>query len=452
MYFVCLRKIRTKTISVMRKRLHYSYFIIAHLPFFVNIQKKQSLYSFIGISAFSPCLSYSFHEIQNANLYNSPIAFYLALCYNSANGTTKETLSKQGGETVQQEPRITIRTIAKEFGVSESTVSRAFQPDSRISDSVRSQILAYAKKHNYVPNKAAARLSMKELRLGYLCASSSPPYTYGLDELTRGLQAGYEMLHDLKIHFQTAFILYENTGEKIDRLRTILGNWQSMDGIIVCGFYEPEDIRLLNEYADRGIPIVLLQNNEPNIHNLFLSCLDATASSMMAAEFIGTCLRKSETKNVVLFTGNNTFWLHREAETVFRKNERRFGYRLQAVYDMKDSERLLQEQVRDLYETKNLRPDAIFITSGVSGELCEYIKEHRYHEDVLLMTFDVAPRTGKYLRDGVVTATIYQDLYRQAYNAFTGLVNYLVERRAVDTISSPAPVLVLKSNMAYFIK
>ncbi len=353
---------------------------------------------------------------------------------------------------MQTEKRITIRTIAKEFGVAESTVSRAFQPGSLISDTMRSQIIAYAEKQHYIPNKAASRLSMKELNIGFLLASINPPYTYGLDALSNGIRDGCAKLHDLKINFQMEKILYDpgDTAPKTARLQEILDAWQHFDGIILCGFHEPADIRLLNAFSDKGKPIVLLQNNEPAIHKLFLSCLDATVSSMMAAEFIGSCLRKSSTKNVALFTGDRTLWLHNEADNVFRKNEHRFGYHLTASYDMKDSSDLLREQVIDLYETQQ-HPDAIFITSGFSWELCEYIKTHRLKEEVILVTFDVSPRISRYLREGVVTATIHQDQYNQAKNAFTGLISYLVEHRPVDTISSPAPVLVLKSNLDYYL-
>ncbi len=352
------------------------------------------------------------------------------------------------------EQKITIRTIAKEFGVAESTVSRAFQPHSRISDAVRSQILEYAEKHNYVPNKAAARLPMRELNIGYLCVSTNPPYTYALDEFARGMRDGYDALHDLKLHLQTERVLYTpgDGEEKLEKVQKILDSWTSYDGIIVSGCTDAPEIHLLNRYAEQGIPVVLLQNNEPNIQKLFVSCLDATVSSMMAAEFIGACLRRAESKNVVLFTGDRKYWLHSEADGIFRKYERRFGFRLAGSYDMKDSSALLEEQVVELYEKQRIHPDAIFITSGVSHALCEYIKANRLREEVLLVTFDMSPRISRYLRDGIVTATIYQDLYAQAKNAFTGLVEYLVDHRSLDTIYTPAPALVMRSNMEYYMK
>ncbi len=55
-------------------------------------------------------------------------------------------------------PRITLKNIAKEFGVSISTVSKALKNSNEISEELREKIKAFADYYNYKPNNLALQL------------------------------------------------------------------------------------------------------------------------------------------------------------------------------------------------------------------------------------------------------------------------------------------------------
>lgn len=73
--------------------------------------------------------------------------------------------------TLEENSPITMKDIAKEFGVSVATVSRALSNNKRISEATRAAIQAYAKEHNFFPNMLG-----KQLRL----VKSSPVHIIGL--------------------------------------------------------------------------------------------------------------------------------------------------------------------------------------------------------------------------------------------------------------------------------
>ena len=54
--------------------------------------------------------------------------------------------------------KITIKSIAKELGVSNSTVSKALNDSAEISVETREKIKAFANFHNYKPNNLAIKL------------------------------------------------------------------------------------------------------------------------------------------------------------------------------------------------------------------------------------------------------------------------------------------------------
>jgi LacI family transcriptional regulator len=72
---------------------------------------------------------------------------------------------------------VTIREVAKLSRVSETTVSLAFQKDSRITDKTRDRVFAAAKRLNYVPNSAARDLRHGATRtVGFLVNDIGNPF------------------------------------------------------------------------------------------------------------------------------------------------------------------------------------------------------------------------------------------------------------------------------------
>ena len=61
--------------------------------------------------------------------------------------------------------KITLKTIAKEFGVSTSTVSKALNDSHEISIETKERITAYAKYYNYKPNSLALQLRTQKTKV-----------------------------------------------------------------------------------------------------------------------------------------------------------------------------------------------------------------------------------------------------------------------------------------------
>lgn len=152
----------------------------------------------------------------------------------------------------------TIVTIAKAVGVSPSTVSRAFDPTSRISDPMRERIFRCAQEQDYVPTRAASRLPMKTISIGLLMNDFYEPATV---EFLRGINDGYRELRDLKIHFESCIIGYSS--KTVAELENALERFRGFDGLVVSGFIDPEETVLLNRYYRDNPNLVLLQTDIP---------------------------------------------------------------------------------------------------------------------------------------------------------------------------------------------
>ena len=340
-----------------------------------------------------------------------------------------------------EKKRSTIVTIAEELGVSPSTVSRAFIPDSPISDEVRERILRCAAEQGYIPNRAASRLSMREITIGI---AMSDCYMQGVNEMLRGIEDAFRSLYDYKLNVKVRLFHVEQQSRN-DILK-LLNMLYGCDGIIICGITSREGISELAAHSKLHRNLVVLQSEIADIPRLFTAAHDPAASATMAAEFLACCLRTSTEKKVVLFTGDRSMDVHSKAGKAFSAAAERLGLQLTSSLDMRDDPKLLAEQAGQILRFS--APDGIYITSGKSLELCEAVS--RMERRPALVTFDIYSELNQYIRNGVVTATIYQNLYSQAFHAFTLLVQHIVENKRPPKIFSPVPELVLPCALPFY--
>src|ERR1700748_3662683 len=93
-------------------------------------------------------------------------------------------------DTDIRRPRITVEDLARELGMSVSTVSRAFHPDAVIAEKTRELVLRRAAEIGYQPNSLARVLTTKSSGIIGLVVSdiTNPFYPEVLTALTERLQ------------------------------------------------------------------------------------------------------------------------------------------------------------------------------------------------------------------------------------------------------------------------
>lgn len=151
---------------------------------------------------------------------------------------------------------VTVIDVAKEAGVSRTTVSNVYSGRGNYSDETRKSVLAAAKKLGYKPNLAARSLITNQSRLiGLILPSyvdtntltNSPFYNIIMDSV-------YSVLRDEAYYDLIIFsVPYK---EKLLQV----SDWidaRSVDGILAIGEYDRGFLKDLNSKA---IPVVLIDN------------------------------------------------------------------------------------------------------------------------------------------------------------------------------------------------
>ena len=148
--------------------------------------------------------------------------------------------------------KITIKTIAKELGVSSSTVSKALKDSHEISQETKNKIQAYANLYNYKPNNLALQLRNQKTKvLGVILPKIVHHF---FSTVIMGIEDGANKKgYNIMVCFSN-----ESYKKEVETLK-VLSNG-SVDGLIVSianETLENKDFKHLKELVAEEIPLVL---------------------------------------------------------------------------------------------------------------------------------------------------------------------------------------------------
>ena len=339
--------------------------------------------------------------------------------------------------------KVTIYTIAEELNMTPSMVSRAFNPDGKINEEKRKLVLETAKKYGFMPNKFASRLSMGTIRIGVLINSK---FKVNTDKMLSGIKSAFSVLKDYKLTYEVAVL---NPGEnKIEEYENVLEKYTDFDGIILTGLSADCYTEMINRLYKKNSNVVQVQAINENANYLFASKHDECVASQMAAEFLHNCLKGKTRKNALLFTGGLESKLHLSAANAFKLACAEYGMNFLECVDMKDSAEYFGEILQGIFQRHNGNIDAIYITSGISMPLCEYLEKEGL--DIPFVAFDTYDEIKSYMKKGIISATISQNVTNQMEKAFELLVRHIIEGQKIPKTVYTDTQLVLKSNMHQF--
>jgi len=170
---------------------------------------------------------------------------------------------------------VTIKDVAKEAGVSYSTVSRALSGSPEISEDTRERILKVCKEMNYTANIVARAMVMKSTKLlGLILTSVNNPYmselAYHIDRQARA--RGYN-------------IILSNSSRDLDLEKELfeLMIGRQVDGVILLPA-APESYDRLRPYLSR-LPTVFVGENLREVQESYVS-VDNYRGAYMGVEYL----------------------------------------------------------------------------------------------------------------------------------------------------------------------
>lgn len=275
---------------------------------------------------------------------------------------------------------LTLKDLARELGVSTSTVSRALSDHPSISRQRREQIQAYARERHYQANELAAALRTSRPTPNNLIGVVLPEFQHYyfsciLTAIEETLSAkGY-------------FVLAAQTGDRHQREYEVLQAFrqQKVAGIIMSQAKDTRDYAHIQAVIDEGIPVVFVDRICTGVRTSRI-VIDDYAAGYSATEYLiqRGCRRIAffgATMNLEI--SKNRFHGYRDA---IKKHGLPLDPRIVAECDNREDAERLTPTLMQMEE----RPDAFFTINDDTAVGVLYTCKHmgfRVPEDVSICGF-----------------------------------------------------------------
>ncbi len=349
-------------------------------------------------------------------------------------------------------PRIRIIDIARLAEVSAGTVDRVLHNRGEVSRATRERVLGIIREMDYQPDILASTLAArKSFRFASLLPRStddSPFWKYPLS----GIEEGLREIAYFGVEVDSYFFDHASREEFLSKGREMLaGNYQ---GMIIAPVFTEQAAVLLEEYAEAGVPVVLVNADICGGSCISFVGQDPVQSGVVAARLMHFGLGDEIRLMVVNFTrekGNRDHILKREEG--FR---RYYASILPGVHDS-----LVQLNIPETggTDTESILEDAIFSSpGGIKGifvtnsrvfRVARFL-EKRGAGNIVLIGYDLLDENKEFLRKGVIDFQISQKPREQGYRSMMTLYRHVVLRQEVER-SQYLPIdIIARENLEHY--
>lgn len=342
--------------------------------------------------------------------------------------------------------RVTSTQIARELGVSRSTVSRALNGYPHVNETLRQRVLELAGQKKYQPNRAAQSMARGEhILIGVVVYTRPREYW---EQVLRGVSLAERQLRDYGVVVEKVVTDISRPEEQVRALEDLVA--RGAKAIVVAPSAPHELAATIDKLMNAGIQIVLLNTDVPESKRLCYIGSDYVQSGKLSGELV--CRYLGGKGRVAVIAYDDTGSMIPQKLTGFREELSRFSavemlgpYKFSRVGDH------LYEDVRALLEEE--KPDAVFMTYGQLEDVARAVEDAGLANKLPVVGYDVTSQVIEDLRKRVISAVIGQEPEHQGVLSINVLYDFLARGiRPKSSVIHARLVVVTAQNAGYYRK
>lgn len=315
----------------------------------------------------------------------------------------------------------TIKEIAEIAGISRGTVDRVLNDRGSVNPQTAQRIRDIAHKLQYQPNKAGLALAAqkKNLKIGVILFQDTNPF---FKEVMKGITCKAEELSGYNCTVLIKQVPFLETSQ-CDAMEELL--LQGIHGLVISPCNALCISNFIDRLSDIGIPVITFNTDILSKRiayvgsNYYLS--GQTAGGLMSHMTFGPTF-------VGIVNGSSHILCHTERIAGFKETIMCNYNRIQITDMVENHDDDIEsfEVVNDMLSHHREINALFFAAAGVYGG-CKAVISMGLQEKIKIFTFDNVDTTKKFVKSGLITATICQQPFIQGYKPLDLLSHYLLE-------------------------
>ncbi len=344
--------------------------------------------------------------------------------------------------------RMTLEEIAKEIGISRTTIYKVLRNKGHVSDRTRSIVNEALEKYHYVQNRNARNLAMnRQYNIGYI-GFKSKSANYFSAEVNKGIRRAVKEFGDDGLSMLISEFDVENPGGQAEAVDEMLA--LGVESFILA--YSHEDVmqQILNKLKEKKCLIVLLSRDYKENNPGYYVGVDYYKSGRLAAELLTKMVVEGGEVLVPVtkeYTTNQDIAARLKG---FEDKMKEYGKLqvLPAVHGLLEEDEIYVQIVKSVKERPSLK--GIFDLTYRLDVISKALKDLG-REDIKLIGFDLFEEIRGYVEDSTIDAVVYQDLNQQAYQAVKLLFDEMCYGKRKGQQKNYAKLeVIMKENIQYF--
>ncbi|MFA6689415.1 MAG: LacI family DNA-binding transcriptional regulator [Sphaerochaetaceae bacterium] len=344
---------------------------------------------------------------------------------------------------------VTIKDIAEKTGFSRGTVDRALHGRPGVNPQTVRVVMQVAAEMGYKANTAGVLLAArkKPTRIGCLLPDVGNDF---FRDVMNGLAAAQKELSCYGLSLTVKHLRGFDEKKHLKGIDELLED--GCTALLLTTINSRRIRERIDELIDQGIPVACINTDVPSSKRLFYVGTDYYKSGRTIAGLLSMMAKTPQ--KIMIFTGSFD---------IFGHNERIRGFLECLAENSIGHEVLCQEQTLDdnIIGYKSAcalfsdHPDVttVFIVAGGVYGVCKALVESGLPAKPHVFSFDDIPDTVRYLKDGVIDATVTQWPYDQGYQGVKRLFDAIIEKNG-NTNFVPrnrnlilSPLIYIKENI-----
>lgn len=347
--------------------------------------------------------------------------------------------------------QITMKDMARHFGVSLNTIHKAIAGKPGVSEATRKKIVDYADANGYKLNAMASFLKRKNIKIAVCLPELDEDSKYFYSYIWQGYKKYMTEWGDLNIQ------VLEVSYKKGDLTKTLVNLWEAseenevLDGLLTAPPRDEAGTTVIKHFTNKGVCVVFVTGDNDQCPRLGAVVGDYYAAGQIMAEQI--CNILSEKSRILLMAGDQ----YKDSHYLVAKGFHEFiryssaEFYLEDMYGYYQSDRLDESILRILKENP---PDAVCcVFARGSAALYEALKSSGMAGKIPVIANDIFDENVAALKDGTFINLVFKDPYKQAYLAMKMLCEYLLkDMEPKERVRKVEIALIFKSNVNYYWK